>query len=143
MRREKENKKTVPGRTKRRPVLVEDIKLNAALINCRSVKPKLKFLTQCFQINVLDIALLNETWLYKSDPHAAKLLNELKNDNGIEFLRKDRNSRGGGVAVAYNTNNVSMKKLSLTSLNSNKQFEILAVRGKIKNCNKDLTVFSC
>ena len=86
MRREKENKKTVPGKTKRKPIMIEDIKLNVALINCRSVKPKLKFLNQCFIINELDMALLNETWLYRSDPQAAKLLTDFKNDNGIESV---------------------------------------------------------
>lgn len=45
------NKKTVPGKMKRKPILIEDIKLNGALINCRSVKPKLKFLSECFKIN--------------------------------------------------------------------------------------------
>ena len=63
---------------KRKPILIEDIPLNGALINCRSVKPKLKFLSECFRINKLDIALLNETWLYNNDPHASKLLIDMQ-----------------------------------------------------------------
>ena len=141
-RRKEQGKKTVPGRTKRKARLVEDIKLNRALINCRSVKYKLKFLSECFKVNKLDLALLNETWLYRSDPQASKLLYDFKNDHNIELIRKDRDSRGGVVAVAYNVNNLSLKKLNLASLKA-KKFEILACRGKIKKCNKELTIFSC
>ena len=73
-KRQQDGRKLVPGRTKRRPVLIEDIPLNGSLINCRSVKPKLKFLSECFKINKLDVAVFNETWLYKSNPQARKLL---------------------------------------------------------------------
>ena len=136
-------KLNVPGKLKRRPILIEDITLNGSLINCRSVKPKLKFLSQCFHINKLNLALLNETWLYRSDPQARKLLNDLKSECNIEFIRRDRDSRGGGVAIAFDNRSIQLKKLDLKSLKAKKQFEILAVRGKIKGYSKELTVFSC
>ena len=142
-RRQQEGRRSVPGRTKRKPILIEDIPLNGCLINCRSVKPKLNFLSECFKINKLDVALLNETWLYKNDPQGRKLLLDLKNEHSIDFIRKDRNSRGGGVAVAFDRNRLSLKKLNLQSLRLKNEFEILATRGQIKNCKKELTIFSC
>ena len=45
--------------------------------------------------------------------------------------------------MAYRKENVSLKKLDLSSLKGRKEFEILAVRGKIKGYEKDLTLFSC
>ena len=81
------NVKSVPGKNTRRPTLIEDVILNGALINCRSIKPKLKFLATCFKINNLSFALLNETWLYKNDPQAKKLLSEMNNEHGIDMLR--------------------------------------------------------
>ena len=88
-RESNKGKKNVPGKTKRKPITIEDITLNGTLINCRSVKPKLKFLRQCFEMNKLNIAILNETWLYRSDPQAKKLLNDLKDEYSIELIRKD------------------------------------------------------
>ena len=134
---------TVPGKTRRKPLLIEDVPLNGALINCRSVKPKLNFLAECFKINVLSLAILNETWLYRSDPQAKKLLLDLKNEHNIDIIRKDRDSRGGGVAVAFNSKVLSMRKLSLTTLNTKKHFKILATRGKLRGYKTEITVFSC
>ena len=123
--------------------LIEDVAQSGALLNCRSVKPKLVFLAEGFKINNLSLALLNETWLYKSDPQAKKLLLDQKNKHGIEFLRKDRDSRGGGVAVAYNSKLICLKKLKLNAMRGQRQFEIVAARGKIKGYKTEIMVFSC
>ena len=61
----RKKKQTVPGKIIRPTEEICDIPLNIALINCRSVKPKLKSLKECFITNKLSVALLNETWLYK------------------------------------------------------------------------------
>ena len=67
----------------------------------------------------------------------------MKNEYNIELIRKDRDSRGGGVAVVFDNKSTHLKKLDLKSLKAKPQYEILAVRGKVKGYNKDLTVFSC
>ena len=114
-------KTTVPGTTRRTPQTIEDIKLNVALINCRSLKPKIKSLKECFKMNKLSLAILNETWLYKSDRQFKCVQQNLKYETGIDFIRRDRDSRGGGVAVAFDANEIVMKKLNLNSLKNEKQ----------------------
>ena len=131
---------SVPGKTKTKPELIEDVTFNCALINCRSLKPKIKSLQECFNINKLSVALLNETWFYKSDKQAKHLLQEMKNETGI---RKDRDSRGGGVAIAFNSNQIMLKKLTLKSLKTKPHFEIVAARGKLRGYKKEVNVFSC
>ena len=107
------------------------------------MKPKLNFLATCFKINNLSFALLNETWLYKGDPQAKKLLSDIKIEHNIEIIRRDRDSRGGGVAVAFDSSLMNLRKLDLSALNGKKRFEILAVRGKVKGYKNEITAFSC
>ena len=143
-KREEAMKNTsVPGKTTRKPQFINDISLNMCLINCRSLKPKLNSLVECFKMNNLSVSLLNETWLYKSDSQAKHLLKQISLDHKIEIIRKDRNSRGGGVAIAFNSDKISLKKLDLAVLKTKNHLEIVAARGKIKGYKKDVTFFSC
>lgn len=134
--------KTVPGKTTIKADYICDKELNCALINCRSLKPKMQSLIETFNMNSLTIALLNETWLYKSDKPVKKIITDMKNEHGYDLIRRDRNSRGGGVAVAFDSRKISLKKLQLSSLR-NCQYEILATRGKLRSYKKEITVFSC
>lgn len=122
--------------------MINDVPFNLCLINCRSLKPKIKSLVECFKMNDLTTALLNETWLYRSDPQAKKLLQQIAEENNIRVIRKDRDSRGGGVAIAFDTTKISLKKLNLNCLKNKKSFEILAASGKLKNYKKEITLFS-
>ena len=66
-------------------------------------------MVETFKMNDLTLALLNETWLYKSDKQVQKQLKNIKDEFGLDIIRKDRNSRGGGVAVAFNSNELLLK----------------------------------
>ena len=86
-RKEKlKEKTTVPGTTRRTPQTIEDVKLNVALIDCRSLKPKIRSLKECFNMNKLTLAILNETWLYKSDKQFRHVQQDLKNETGIDIF---------------------------------------------------------
>ena len=61
----------------------------------------------------------------------------------LTFFRKDRDSRGGGVAVAFNSKEITLKKLNLNCLKNKPDLEILATRGKLRNYKKELNIFSC
>lgn len=87
-------------------------------------------------MNSLTNALLNETWLYRNDPQAKKMLKEVAEENGVRLIRKDRDSRGGGVAVAYDSNKISLKKLNHECLKKKKHLEILVTTGKLRNYKK-------
>ena len=94
-------------------------------------------------MNKLSLAILNETWMYKNDKHAKHLLQDLARESGIELIRKDRDSRGGGVAIAFDSGLLSLKKLGLKCLKNKPNCEIVAARGKLKGYNKEVNVFSC
>ena len=84
-------------------------------------------------MNKLFLAIINEPRFYKSDAKLKHILEEVKNETGIEFIRKDRDSRRGGVAIAFDSNLVSLKKLHLNCLKNKPKLEIDAARGKIRN----------
>ena len=75
-------------------------------------------------MNKLHVVLLNETWFYKSDSQLKTSLQNMKNEHGIELIRKDRNSRGGSVGVAFDSKNVTLKKLQLNCLKNKPHLEI-------------------
>ena len=81
-------------------------------------------------MNKTTVALLNETWLGKKDVHLGALLEDIDQANGISFIRRDRGSRGGGVAIAFDREKIDLKKVRLNSLKG-KKFEIVAAMGKI------------
>ena len=77
------------------------------------------------------MAILTETWLYRNNKHVKKELRGIFDQYGLSTLRKDRDSRGGGVAVVYNSRVCELKKLQLKSMKGNSKLEILAAAGKI------------
>ena len=135
-------KRLVPGKTKRKPDQVYDVEMNSLLVNCRSLKPKLKSLVTNFKLNNKNmVAILNETWFKKGDTHLKNLLEEIQLEHGISFIRKDRSSHGGGVAIAFDSNKIELKKIQLKTLRG-KKFEIVAAAGKIIGVKKIKVIIS-
>ena len=116
--------------------------MNTLLVNCRSIKSKLSSLTDNFDMNKSTVALLTETWLTKGDKITKKRLESIEMETGIRLIRKDRNSRGGDLAIAFNTKSSSFQKIKLKSLVGS-PFEILAAGGKIHGFKKQHLLFSC
>ena len=133
----------VAGKLKRHEQLIYDVPLNSLLINCRSVKKKLKSLVDNIQTNDSTLAILTETWLYRNDKQVKKELREIFDEHGLSIIRKDRNSRGGGVAIVYNSRVCELKKIQLRSLKGNSAFEILAAVGKIRGTERQIAVVAC
>ena len=77
------------------------------------------------------IALLTETWFSKGNKKTSHELKVLNQRDDISFIRKDRNTRGGGVALAFDSSRSDFKKLPLNYL-KNTDFEIVVGRGKKK-----------
>ena len=93
-------------------------------------------------MNRSTVALLTETWFNKGNKKTAHDLQVLNQKNGIAVLRKDRTSRGGGIAIAYDQKIASFKKIPLNTLRGSK-FEIMAASGKINGIKKNHIVFVC
>ena len=84
----------------------------------RSLKPKLPSLLENFRMNEsnINIAMLTETWFTRNDKLLKNQLEHIELDDGVKFIRKDRNSRGGGVALAFDNKKGEFKKLRLCLL---------------------------
>ena len=64
------------------------------------------------------------------------MLETVEMRDNIRFLRRDRNSRGGGVAIAFDRTKAEFKKVRLESLRG-KDFEIIAAVGKLTGIKKE------
>ena len=96
-------RKTFPGRLLRTPDMIADVTFNSLLIICQSLRPKLDSLASNFKMNKSVVALLTETWFNKGNKKLREDLIKLEQAHDIKILRKDRNSRGGGVALAFDS----------------------------------------
>ena len=75
--------------------------LRIACANARSIVQKIGSLITLFEECDLHIALLTETWL--TQKHCStRTMNDLMEGANISFIRRDRGTRGGGVAICYN-----------------------------------------
>ena len=78
-----------------------------------------------FEENNLHIALLTETWL--SQKHcSARTMADLMHGANISFIRRDRGSRGGGVAICYDPTKIRMSSFSC-GVNASKSEVVCAV----------------
>ena len=85
--------------------------LNIACANARSVVEKIKSLITLFEENCLHFAAITETWL--SQKHCPpRVMADLTVGAELSFIRRDRGSRGGGVAVCYNPTKIRMSKFN-------------------------------
>ena len=93
------------------------------------------------EMNKTNIALLNETWFQKGDKQLKGMLESIEMKDNIHFLRRDRNSRGGGVAIAFDRSKAEFKKVRLESLRG-KDLEIVAAAGKLTGIKKNHVLVS-
>ena len=99
---------------------------NIALINARSIVPKLDSLYECQNELENDVTILTETWI-KDSENINKLLQDYEDRTGYAIICKDRTStRGGGVAISFNKSRIQMSRAPLTQLN----FEVVAAIGR-------------
>ena len=99
--------------------------LNIACANARSVVEKIDSVITLFEENSLHIAILTETWL--SSKHCPpRVLADLTVGANLNFIRRDRGSRGGGVAICYDPTRIRMNGFS-TGKNESKCEVVCAV----------------
>ena len=112
------------------------IKVNFATTNARSIAPKIISLVENFNELELCLFAITETWLGNSR-EVNHNIRDLVNSSNIDMLHKNRKTRGGGVALAYNN---TLAKFSQVSLRNN-SFELLCCKGKINSLARPLIVF--
>ena len=67
---------------------------------------------------------------------------DLELKNNISIIRRDRNSRGGGVGIAFDKSRSTFAKIKLKSLVKS-GLEILPVSGKVHGFKRVHVIFSC
>ena len=87
----------------------------------------------------LDLAFfsITETWL-KSTKQTVREIKDLSASENICLLTKNRKSRGGGVALAFDMSEAHFK---IEKIRDNK-FEILCCAGKIRNIERKVVVYT-
>ena len=139
------------GGCNRRPTkYVRDVELNLSLINCRSLKFKLDSLAKNFEMNNSTLIMTTETWFKRADRQLKEMLIRMEDKNEIACVRKDRKTspRGlahGGVGLFFDKAKCDFKKLPLNALSGvdAREYEILAVRGRLKGVRREIVVFTC
>ena len=103
--------------------------INIACTNARSLAEKVDSLITLFEENSLHFAILTETWL-TARLCPPRTMSDLTTGANLSFIRRDRGSRGGGVAVCFDPTKIKMNKFPVQQ-NANEKVEIVAAVG---NC---------
>ena len=111
-------------------------KLNMALVNIQSLKPKLDILIHHMQVSNIDMVFVTETWTQECNELEHQYIKANINTAGYNILIQSReNQRGGGIAIIYKSH-LQVKKLIFNNYTS---FESLTV---ILNISTKLYLFS-
>ena len=77
-------------------------KLNMALVNIQSLKPKLDMLIHHMQISNMDMVFVTETWIEDGNESEHQYIKANINTSRYNMLIQNReNWRGGGIAIIY------------------------------------------
>ena len=99
-------------------------KLNMALVNIQSLKPKLDMLIHHMQVSNMDIVFVTETWTEDGNDSEHQYIKANFNTAGYNMLIQSReNQRGGGIAIIYKSH-LQVKKLIFNNYMS---FESLTI----------------
>ena len=111
-------------------------KLNMALVNIQSLKPKLDMLIHHMQVSNTDMVFVTETWTEDGNKSELQYIQANINTAGYKMLIQSRkNWRGGGIAIIYKSH-LQVKKLTFNNYTS---FESLTI---ILNISTKLYLFS-
>ena len=113
-----------------------NISMNFASTNSRSLPPKICAMTECFRELDLTFFAITETWL-KNDEKTKSEIENLFESEKIRILTRNRGSRGGGVALAYDSTRATFKTLKLPS----NRYEILCCEGELEGISRPIAVF--
>ena len=112
------------------------ISVNIATTNARSLAPKIISFAENFSELDLCLFALTETWLSNSK-EVKQGLQDLVHSSNIDMICKNRKTRGGGVALAFNNSLAKFTQVALPNNNS----ELLCCKGKINDLARQLVVF--
>ena len=108
------------------------------LANARSLEQKMASLLNYINAYELSIALVTETWI-KRDGNLSRIKEELELNKGLvihEYCRPGKR-RGGGVCIISDPNKIKLTENKF----ARKGHEVISVKGKIKDFNKNVVIY--
>ena len=124
----------------------KDLGTNITVLNtnARSLCPKIESMIDCFDEMQATIGVITETWLADGDSLAEDIA-DLSAGAGIGLvcLNREPNALGvahGGVAVAYNTNKCTMRRLDLPNP---EKYEVLVTLATLPGYSRKLVTIAC
>ena len=82
------------------------------IANARSMNNKIGSLIEAFEEFQLSVALISETW-FKNGSGLDREMNDLLLSDGIGMITRNRGGRGGGVAIAFRSSEISLKEFKI------------------------------
>ena len=90
---------------------VDNNLLSIACTNARSIVEKIESVITLFDECSLHVAMITEAWLTKK--HCPpRVMADLVLGSNIDFIRRDRGTRGGGVCICYNPTRIRLTKFA-------------------------------
>ena len=111
------------------------INFNIASTNARSIAPKMNSMIECFRNLDLCFFAVTETWL-RNDRRTRGEISDVAASEKIAIITRSRDTRGGGVAIAYDTERVEMRE---EKIRANK-WEVLFVKGQLQGIRRKICV---
>ena len=100
-------------------------KLNMALVDIQSLKPKLDMLIHHMQVSNMDMVFVTEAWTQDGNESEHQYIKANLNPAGYNILIQSReNQRGGGIVVIYKSH-LQVKKLIFNDYTSFKSLTII------------------
>ena len=111
--------------------------INFVYTNARSLPPKIGSLIEIFDNYDLHFAAVSETWMTDGKRYE-KNVQKLESKENLRIIARNRNARGGGVAIIFNKSRIDLKPLKI----KNNKYELVGAIGRTKDCVKKLLVLS-
>ena len=110
--------------------------LNFGVTNTRSISAKINSVVENFRNLELDFLTVSDTWLRRGKTSTAAV-NSLR-DESMGIVKRDRDSRGGGVAIVFDQNKLCLKEAFCFP----GDVEAVCAVGKILASNRRIIVIS-
>ena len=105
--------------------------------NARSLSPKIDSLVDMFDTLGIDFAAISETWL-EDNERFMKNVRTLENKENLIIISRNRKARGGGVAIIYNKNKMSLNPVGMRGCD----LEVVAAIGRTTQDDRKLLIIS-
>ena len=111
--------------------------INYMFSNARSLSAKMRSLVVMFDELRLHFSAISETW-FKDGRKFSVNVRRLEDSENLKVISKNRGSRGGGVAIVYDVNRMTLKPIKIRD----NDFEIVGAAGRTSEDARRVVIFS-